>query len=371
MADPRVENLAKILVNYSTRIKKGDEVMIRGFPLDPVATPLLAEIYREVLRAGGYPHIEVDLDGIQYIFLKEAAEHQLLHTDPVAKMVAEKYDVDIRIGCNTNTRSLSNINPEAWKLASRAKKESDDLFFQRTSSGQMRWVVSRYPSNAYAQDAEMSLEEFGDFLYRVTFADSADPIARYQKMEMEQDRLVHWLDGKKKVKITGKGIDLEMSIAGRKFVNCCGRTNVPDGEIFTGPVEDSVNGWVKYSYPCLWSGVQVDGVEFEFEKGRVVKAKAEKNEAFLLGVLDTDPGARSLGELGIGTNFEIDRFTKNMLFDEKIGGTIHLAIGAGYPETGSVNKSSVHWDMLYDMHDGGKIYVDDVLFYDSGKFMVG
>lgn len=370
MADPRIENLAKILIQYSTKVKKDDQVMIRGFPLDPIATPLLAEIYREVLRAGGHPHIEVDLEGIQSIFFAEAAEHQLLHTDPVMKMIAEQYDVDIRIGCNTNTRALSNINPDAFKLYSRSKKESDDTFFQRTSSGKMRWVVSRYPSNAYAQDAEMSLEEFANFLYRVTFADSPDPIARYEKMRIEQDRLVHWLDGKKKVRITGKEIDLEMSIDGRKFVNCCGSTNVPDGEIFTGPVEDSVNGHVKYSYPCLWSGVEVDGVEFEFEKGRVVKAKATKNEAFLLGVLDADSGVRSLGELGIGTNFEINRFTKNMLFDEKIGGTIHLAIGAGYPETGSVNKSSVHWDMLYDMRDGGKIFVDDVLFYDSGVFKI-
>jgi len=370
MADQRIENLAKILVHYSTKVKKDDQVMIRGFPLDPIATPLLAEIYREVLRAGGHPHIEVDLEGIQYIFYTEAADFQLLHTDPVMKMVAEQYDVDIRIGSNTNTRAHSNVKPEAVKLASRAGKEATDTFFRRTASGQLRFTVSRYPTQAYAQDAEMSLEEFANFFYRVTFADQPDPLARYEIMRVEQDRLIRWLEGKKQVKITGSGIDLEMSIDGRKFVNCCGLANVPDGEIFTGPVESSVNGHVRYSFPCIWSGVEVTGVELDFEQGKVVHAKADKNEAFLLSVLETDPGARFLGELGIGTNFEINRFTKNMLFDEKIGGTIHLAIGMGYPETGSGNKSSVHWDMLYDMRDGGKIIVDGSLFYDSGKFMV-
>ncbi len=370
MADPRIENLAKILVHYSTKVKKGEQVMIRGYPLDPIATPLLAEIYREVLRAGGHPHIEVDLEGIQYIFLTEAADFQLLHPDPVAKMVAEQFDVDIRIGSNTNTRALTNAKPEASKLALRAGKETSDTFFRRTSTGQLRFVVSRYPTQAYAQDAEMSLEEFSNFFYHVAFADLTDPIARYEAIRVEQDRLIRWLAGKKQVKITGSGIDLEMSIEDRKFVNCCGLVNVPDGEIFTGPVENSVNGHVRYSFPCIWQGVEVTGVELNFEHGKVVKARADKNEAFLLSVLETDAGARFLGELGIGTNFEINRFTKNMLFDEKIGGTIHLAIGMGYPETGSTNHSSVHWDMLYDMRDGGKIIVDDALFYDSGKFMI-
>ncbi|MEN6571096.1 MAG: aminopeptidase [Anaerolineaceae bacterium] len=370
MTDSRIQNLAKILIHYSTKVKKDDKVMIRGFPLDPVATPLLAELYREVLRAGGHPHIEVDLENVQYIFLTEAADFQLLHPDPVAKMVAEEFDVDIRIGANTNTRALSSVKPEAWQLYSRSSREYTDTFYRRTAEGKLRWTVSRFPTLAYAQDAEMSQEEFANFFFHVTFADTENPIARYEIMRDEQDRLIRWLDGKKHIQITGPEIELEMSIEGRKFVNCCGLANVPDGEIFTGPVEDSVNGRVKYSFPCIWSGVEVTGVELEFEHGKVVRARADKNEAFLKGVLDTDPGARFLGELGIGTNFEINRFTKNMLFDEKIGGTIHLAIGMGYPETGSVNKSSVHWDMLYDMRRGSRILVDSELFYDSGKFMV-
>jgi aminopeptidase len=370
MNDPRISNLAKILVHYSTKVQKDDKVIIRGFPLNPIASPLIVEIYREVLKAGGHPLIDVDLENIQYIFLSEAAEHQLLHPDPIAKMVAEEFDVDIRIGCDTNTHGLTNIKPETWQLIGRGQKDINEAWHQRSASGELRWVVSRYPTNAYAQDADMSLIEFSDFFYRSTYADTDDAVARWKEVEEEQARLIQWLDGKKEVHITGRDVDLEMSIEGRKFINCCGFTNMPDGEIFTGPVENSVNGRVRFSFPCIWSGVEVDGVELNFENGKVVKASAEKNERFLLGVLETDEGVRYLGELGIGTNRQIQRFTGNMLFDEKIGGTIHLAIGSGYPETGSVNKSSVHWDMLCDMRTGGQIFVDGELFYDSGEFKI-
>lgn len=368
MNDPRIANLAKILVHYSTKVRKDDKVIIRGFPLYPVAAPLIEEVYREVLKAGGHPSIDVDLENIQYIFLTEAAEHQLLHPDPMAKLVAEEFDVDIRIGCDINTHGLTNIKPETWQIVGRSTKEINETLFRRSASGDLRWVVSRYPTNAYAQDADMSLIEFSDFFYHSAYADTDDAVSRWEEIGREQAKLIEWLDGKKDLRIKGKDVDIELSIAGRKFINCSGLANMPDGEIFTGPVENSVNGRVRFSFPCIWSSVEVDGVELVFEQGKVVKASAEKNEKFLLGVLETDEGVRYLGELGIGTNRQIQRFTGNMLFDEKIGGTIHLALGAGYPETGSLNKSSVHWDMLCDMRTGGQIFVDGELFYDSGEF---
>ena len=370
MSDQRIENLAKILVNYATAVKKGDKVIIRGFPLDPIATPLIAAVYREVLKAGGHPYTSVNLEGLSYIFMKEASEHQLLQLDPFAKMITEEFDVDIRIGSDTNTRSLMGIDPQKWQLIGRAFAAINETFSQRTGSGDLRWVVSRYPTNAYAQDANMSLEAFSDFFYSSAFADLDDPLSQWKQMQEKQAKLVNWLHGKKHVRITGKDIDLEMSIAGRTFISCHGQNNVPDGEIYTGPVENSVNGWVRYSFPCIWSGNQVDGVELVFENGKVVKASAEKNEQFLQAILNTDPGAKVLGEFGIGTNQQINRFTGNMLFDEKIGGTIHLAIGNGYPASGSFNKSSVHWDMLCDMRDGGQIIIDQELFYDSGEFKI-
>ena len=370
MNDPRIENLAKILVHYSAQVKENDKVMIRGFPLEPIAAPLIAEVFREVLRAGGHPHIAVNLENIPYIFLTEASERQLQQPDLVAKMVAEEFDVDIRIGCDSNTRSLTSVKPEAWRAVARAYAEINETWSRRGDSGELRWVVSRFPTQAYAQDAGMSLIEFSDFFYHAAFADLKDPLAHWEQMREHQERLVKWLEGKQHVRILGKDIDLEMSIAGRKFISCHGHANVPDGEIFTGPVEDSVNGRVRFSFPCIWSGTEVDGVELVFAQGKVVKASAEKNEAFLLGVLETDNGARSLGEFGIGTNDQIKQFTRNMLFDEKIGGTIHLALGNGYPATGSGNKSALHWDMLCNMREGGQILVDDELFYESGVFKI-
>ncbi len=370
MNDPRIENLAKILVHYSTRVKPGDKVMIRGFPLEPIATPLIAEVFREVLKAGGHPHIAVDLEDLRYIFLTEASEHQLRQPDLVSKLVAEEFDVDIRIGCDSNTRSLMGVKPEAWRLRSQGHAQVNETWSRRGASGELRWVVSRYPTAAYAQDAGMSLIEFSDFFYQSAFADTSDSISRWEHMQENQEELVQWLEGKRHVRILGKGMDLEMSIAGRRFISCHGRGNVPDGEIFTGPIEDSVNGVVRFSFPCIWSGVEVDGVELVFEKGRVVRASAEKNEAFLHEMLKSDEGALRLGEFGIGTNEQIKRFTRNMLFDEKIGGTIHLALGQGYAESGSENTSSLHWDMLCDMRSGGQILVDGGLFYDSGVFKV-
>jgi aminopeptidase len=195
-------------------------------------------------------------------------------------------------------------------------------------------------------------------------------VAHWQKVRAEQQRLVEWLKPRDKAVVRGPNVDLTLSIKGRTFINADGTHNMPDGEIYTGPVEDSVNGWVRFTYPAVAFGREVDGVEIKFEDGRVAKASARKGEEFLLNTLDTDAGARYLGEFAVGTNFGIARFTKSILFDEKIGGTIHMAFGAGYPETGSKNVSSLHWDMICDMRDGSEIVVDGELFYRNGEFKV-
>jgi aminopeptidase len=275
-------------------------VIIRGFPLNPIATPLITEVYREVLKAGGHPYIDVDLENIQYIFLTEAAEHQLLHPNPFAKMIAEEFNVDIRIGCDTNTHGLTNVKPEAWQLFGRAYKDSNEALFQRSASGELRWVVSRYPTNAYAQDAEMSLEEFEDFVFSSTFADTEDPIALWKELGRKQQALVDWLAGRKTVLVQGRHADLSFSIEGRTFMNCDGHVNMPDGEICTTPVEDSANGWLESTYPAIHYGVDVGKVTFRFENGIIVRAEAEKNQAHLDKLLATDQGSHRLGEFGIG-----------------------------------------------------------------------
>jgi aminopeptidase len=216
----------------------------------------------------------------------------------------------------------------------------------------------------------MSLSEFEEYVYSTTFADTDDPVAKWQKIHDSQQTIVDWFVGKKHVEVKGPDVDLNLSIEGRTFENCDGESNMPDGEIFTGPVEESANGWVRFNYPAVLSGREVEGIELHFEEGKVVKASAKKNEEFLLKMLDTDPGARYLGEFAIGTNERINRFIKNILFDEKIGGTIHMALGAGYPETGSKNESAIHWDMICDMRDGAQITVDGELIYESGEFKI-
>ena len=216
----------------------------------------------------------------------------------------------------------------------------------------------------------MSLKDYEDFVYAATFADQPDPISSWQGIHEMQERLIQWLRGKKQVELRGPNSQITLSIEDRTFINSDGSRNMPSGEIFTGPVEESVNGWIRFTYPAISGGREVDGVELEFKDGKVVKASARKNEAFLLSMLDSDPGARYLGEFAIGTNYGIKQFTRSILYDEKIGGSIHMAVGGGYPETGSLNKSSIHWDFICDMRNDSEILVDGELFYKNGEFVV-
>jgi aminopeptidase len=241
---------------------------------------------------------------------------------------------------------------------------------QRQASGALRWTLTQVPTAASAQDAGMSLTEYEDFVYSAGRIDARDPVAYWQKFSKEQQRLVDYLKGKDKVEVKGDNVDLMLSIKGRTFINADGKKNFPDGEIFTGPVEDSVNGWIRFTYPAIYRSREVEDVRIEFENGKVVNATASRGQDYLTATLDTDKGARYLGEFAIGTNEGVKLFTRNILFDEKIGGTMHVAFGAGYPDTGSHNESSVHWDMICDMRSGGEIYVDGKLFYKNGKFKV-
>jgi aminopeptidase len=366
MTDLRVTNLARILVQYSTKIKPKDRVAIIG---QPAAAPLIQELYREVLHAGGFPHSLITLDRLEHLFFAEANDEQLQYVSPFTKMVYEEFEAMISIGSQLNTRALTNIDPSRQSLRARSHADLIKTFMERSASKEMKWVSTLFPTQAYAQDAEMSLTEFENYVYRTTFADTDDPVAEWQKIHGFQQTLVDWFVGKKH-EVKGPDVDLQLSIEGRTFENADGEYNMPDGEIFTGPIEDSANGWVRFTYPAVHRGVEVEGVELKFKKGKVVKASAKKNEDFLLKMLDTDPGARYLGEFAIGTNIKVDRFIKNILFDEKIGGTIHMAVGSGYPETGSKNESAIHWDMICDMREGGQIIVDGELMYESGEFKI-
>lgn len=367
MTDPRITNLARILVQYSTEIQPKDRVAIIG---EPPADPLIREVYREVLRAGGHPHLALRFEDMEYVLFTEASEDQLNYISPFERLILEEFEAMISVRSQSNTRLLTNVDPTQQQIHAKARTDLYATYTARSATREFKWVGTLFPTQAYAQDAEMSLEEFEDYVYSTTYADSEDPIAAWLKVHDEQQRLVDWLAGKKHVEVKGPEVELTLSIEGRTFVNSDGKRNMPSGEIFTSPVEESVNGWVRYTYPAVLRGREVEGIELHFEDGKVVKASAKKNEGYLRKMLDTDPGARYLGEFAVGTNKKINRFIKNILFDEKIGGTIHTAVGYGFPEAGSVNKSAIHWDMICDMRDGGQITVDGELFYESGEFKI-
>ena len=367
MRDPRLEKLADVLVNYSVEVGKGDLVAVQGAT---VATPLLAEVYRSALRAGAHPFVRVQLPGLGELFYKTAKQHQLKYVSPIAEFETESVDKVISVWADENTTAMANVDPQKQATRSKATSRLFMRFMQREAAGELMWVGTQFPCNASAQDAEMSLEEYEDFVFRACMLHRKDPIAAWKRVHGRQEKIVRVLNIKRKIRVVAEGTDLTMSVEGRKWINCDGKANMPDGEIFTGPVEDSAEGTVSFSFPAYYAGKEADGVRLTFKKGKVVKARAAKNEAFLHAMLDSDEGARRIGEFALGTNYSIQKFTKNTLFDEKIGGTFHMALGASLPESGGKNNSGIHWDIVNDMRKGGKIYADGRIIYKDGEFRI-
>jgi aminopeptidase len=365
--DPRVERLAKILVGYSTEVKQGEVVSIDG---ESAAEPLLLAVYEEVLKAGAHPILNVSLDAQAVAYYKHASEAQLDWVSPVSEWLLDNADVRIAIGASTNTRELSGVPPERQTRRQSATGELLGRAMERSAKGEFRWVYTLFPTNAYAAEAEMSLADYEDFYYGACLATDGDPLTAWKKASEETHRLAEWIEGGKEVRILAPGTDIKLGVAGRRFIPCDGRHNMPDGEFFTGPVEDSVEGEVSFHLPATIGGREVAGVRLRFEAGKVVDAGAERGEEFLVELLDTDEGARRLGELGIGTNYAIDRGTREVLLDEKLGGTVHMAVGRSYPESGGVNESAVHTDLVCDLRLGGKIEVDGTVMQEDGKFVV-
>ncbi|MBL8102662.1 MAG: aminopeptidase [Anaerolineales bacterium] len=371
MADSRVSKFANVLVQHSARVVPGDRILLEG---TTAAEPLLRELYIQILEKGGNPHLMVALPGTMpfsqdEMYLTYAKDTQLDFVPTFYKLAYDQFEGRIRIHSATNTKGTSNIDPAKIQRRSKATSVITEAQFRRGGAGEFKWVTTLYPTEAYAQDANMSLKEYEDFVFGAVHTNEDDPIAFWNSVKEKQQSAVDFMKGKNQVVLRGPNVDLTLSVKGRTFMNSFGTFNMPDGEIYTGPVEDSVNGWVKFTYPANYGGTSVEGAELTFSNGRVSAAKAEKNQDFLLKTLDSDAGSRHLGEFAIGTNFDIQQFTGNILFDEKIGGSFHMALGAGYPETGSKNKSSIHWDMICDMRTDSEILVDGELFYKNGQFV--
>ncbi len=360
MKDIRVQNLAKILVRYSVRAKSRELIAVDGVA---PGEPLMRAVYEELIRAGAFPVTRMALSEASEIFFKLGKPHHFTSLTPLQRAMADHLDGSIYIDSSPNTRALSAIDPKKQALYSRTTKPLREKMMKK------KWCLTLFPTQAYAQDAEMSLSDFEDFVYTATFADTKNPVAAWQALSRKQERLIRKLRGACQVRIVGPETDLSFSVKGRVFINSAGRHNMPCGEIFTGPVENTAEGFIQYSYPVCHAGREVDGIRLVFRKGKVVEATAEKNGKFLNAMLDMDDGARRLGEFGIGTNYGIQKFIKNILFDEKIGGSIHLALGQSYSETGGINRSALHWDMIKDLRQGGAIYIDGKVFQKDGKFV--
>ncbi|MFN2119104.1 MAG: aminopeptidase [Anaerolineales bacterium] len=372
MSDLRVQRFAKILVEHSTRVVPGDRILIEA---TTAAEPLVRELYAQILQKGGIPHPLVGLPGlVPFIqddaYLRHATDAPLDFTPTFHKLAYDKFEGRIRVHSATNTRAASGMDPRKAQRRGKALSSITAAQMQRSAEGKFKWVTTIYPTEGYAEEAGMSLSQYEDFVFGAVHSHEDDPIAYWKSTGAAQQRVVDFLADKKEVALRGPNVDLKLSIEGRTFENSVGVHNMPDGEIFTGPVEDSVNGWVRFTYPAIYGGVAVEGAQLEFSKGRVESAKASKNEEYLLGMLDSDEGSRYVGEFAIGTNRDIDRFTGHILLDEKIGGSFHMALGAGYPETGSRNKSAIHWDMICDLRKDSQMLADGQLFYRDGQFVI-
>jgi aminopeptidase len=365
--DQRAERVADVLVDYSMNVKEGELVTIRG---SYVAEPMLLALYQRCLERGAHPLLRPTIPQATPVFYRFAKEHQLEYVWETDWWMVENVDVSFMVIADTNTRQLSRMDPTKQTIVSRARKELLKRDLERAAAGESRWNLTMFPTEAQAMDAEMSLAEFEDLYYAACLIDAKDPVGEWKKIAARHKRMIDWMKGRNEVHIEGEGTDITLEVGERTWLPADGEANFPDGEIFTGPVETATRGYVTFSYPAEYGGQSVEGIRLEFENGRVVDATARKNEEFLLKTLDTDEGGRVLGEVGIGTNYGIKEFTGSTLLDEKMGGTVHLAVGASYPDSGGKNESAIHWDMVCDLRRGGRVTVDGDVLLEDGELKV-
>ncbi len=315
--------------------------------------------------ARAHPLVRLELPGLSEFFLEHANEHQLDYLPPVGLFEAETVDARIRIAADSDTRSMARVDPARQAIVDRAR---DPI---RRAASRKRWVLTQYPTGSYAEDAGMNKSEYNNYVAKSMFLDCSDPAEAWRELGRKQAGLIEYMSKAASVRIEAEGTDLTLSVKGRTWINSDGRRNMPSGEIFTGPDEQSASGQLRCAFPVCRDGRRLEGIGLEFKNGLVTAAHAEEGESYLLAMLDLDPGARRLGELGLGLNPRIDRFTGSILYDEKIGGTVHVALGRSYPETGGTNESALHWDLIVDTRKGGRITVDGTVVMEDGRWHVG
>jgi aminopeptidase len=366
MSDSRDQRMADVLVDFCAEVREGDLVTIESTTL---AAPILRDLYRRVLEAGGHPLPRISLEGLSENLLKYGNDAQLAWENPVRADDIETVDVRIVLEAPGNTKRLSNIDPARHAQYERSTERLRNRYLERAAAGELRWVLTAYPTQAAAQDASMSLTEYEDFVFGAAFLDDPDPVGRWREFGERIDRLARFLSEKRELRIVAEGTDLRLAVEGRTWISAKGRENLPDGEVFTAPLETSVEGEIRFTYPAVFNAREVEDVRLRFEGGEVVEATATRGEQFLREMIGLDDGARRVGEFAFGLNDAVSIFTSNILFDEKIGGTVHLALGTAYPESGGLNRSALHWDMICDLRSGSEVYADGELVYRDGRFL--
>jgi aminopeptidase len=367
MTDPRVAKLADLLINYSLGLGPGQLVRIDG---GTVAAPLMTELYREALRAGANAHTRVAIEEVEVIDVHQASDEQLTFVSEIERFEIENLDALITIWADRNTRAFSQADPDRVSRRIASRRSLTNRYWERIDEGKARWVGTRFPTHAHAQDADMSLTEYEDFVYGACHVrEGEDPVAHWQGVSVELNARTRELETFRELRIVGPDTDLTVNVDGRNWLAADGKLNMPDGEIFTSPVETETSGEVRFSFPAIFRGRGVEDVRLRFEGGQVVHAEAADGNEYLQALLAMDEGARTLGELAFGLNYEIGRFTRDILFDEKIGGTMHLALGSGFKKLGSQNDSGLHWDMICDLRADGEVYADGELVWKAGHFL--
>jgi len=356
MADERIVKFADILVNHSLKVQPGEKILING---STSAIPLIREVYKSVLKAGGHPHTNVEVPGLLGTMMREGSEEQIGYAG-WTELLFYHMDGYVNILSEENTKELTNVESHRMTLRSKARRPA----LEHLMADKAKWVLTKFPTQGYAQDAEMSLEELEQFIYGATNVD-------YAEIERSMQAAAAKFDAASKVRIVGSnGTDVTVDIEGRKGIIAAGSHNIPDGEFFYTPNFRKTEGTIFFEWPTTYRGREISGIRLTFREGKVIEATAQKGQQFLEEALNSDEGARYLGELGIGANYGITRPTKDILFDEKIGGSIHLALGQAYEQGGpDGNKSVIHWDIVKGLKDGGEIYLDGELVQKNGVWV--
>jgi aminopeptidase len=357
---------ARLLMDYSLYIKKGERLYIKT---TIEAEPLVREVYRTALERGAIVEYHMSFSGQNKMLMDLSDEAQINHVSTSYENALRNFDAYLLILAPANLKEEQGINTEKLKLRKKAIRDLLKVYNERTGSGSLKRSLCLYPTLASAQFAGMAMDDYKQFVYKACKLDQPDPVKAWLQVRENQQHIADRLNEAKMVHYKGSNIDVSFSVEGRTWINSDGRNNMPSGEVFTGPVEDSVNGKVTFSYPSIYMGEEVENVTLWIKDGYVKKWDASKGKDFLNRVFRMK-GTRRFGEVAIGTNYDIDRITKNILFDEKIGGTIHMAIGQSYKNTGGKNESVVHWDMITDMKKDGQIFADSELIYEKGKFLL-